>query len=196
MSDYVPTDWTDETPAASPVRYKITEQGGAIIANNALIEVVTAITPGTPLNAANLNHIEQGIAEAHDLAAALFAYSLYTSPKYNANWHGDFSPDKPVGTYVYAITDFITGIPATAKAIIATVSARWAVSYNDRSLNIRPRGSSGNCLIVHALSSNYFHDMSGIVPLNNGELEIVISGVNGGGYGPNSIYIDIWGFIP
>jgi hypothetical protein len=66
MTTYSPTTWADEVPASTPVKYKITDDIGGVLADSAKIELVTSVTPGTPLNAANLNHIEQGIEDAQD----------------------------------------------------------------------------------------------------------------------------------
>lgn len=65
MSDYVPTNWEDEVPATTPVKYKISQASDGDIATDATIEVVTSITPGTPVNATNLNKIEQALEDAH-----------------------------------------------------------------------------------------------------------------------------------
>ena len=59
---YVATVWEDEVPTTSPVLYNIKDSLGNILQANVQLEVASAITPGTPLNAVNLNHIEQGIA--------------------------------------------------------------------------------------------------------------------------------------
>jgi hypothetical protein len=58
---YTPTTWADEVPATSPVKYNIKTSGGTPIYTDVQIEVNTSVTPGTPLNAVNLNHIETGI---------------------------------------------------------------------------------------------------------------------------------------
>ena len=58
---YTPTSWSDEVPASSPVKYNIKTSGGTPIYTDVQIEVNTSVTPGTPLNASNLNHIETGI---------------------------------------------------------------------------------------------------------------------------------------
>lgn len=59
---YSPTTWTDEVPQSSPVKYTIRDTNGNILYDNVQIDVKTTITtPGTSVNAANLNHIEQGI---------------------------------------------------------------------------------------------------------------------------------------
>ncbi len=58
---YTKTTWVDEVPAETPVKYKITDDTGGVIAESATIETVTSITAGTALNAANLNKIEEGL---------------------------------------------------------------------------------------------------------------------------------------
>lgn len=67
---YTPTVWTDEVPATTPVKYKITDDTSGILANSAKIEVVTSITPGTSVCAANLNKLEEGVEDAMDAAEA------------------------------------------------------------------------------------------------------------------------------
>ena len=63
MPAYTPTVWVDEIPASIPVKYKISQLSDGDIATDATIEVVTPLTPGTPLNAANLNKIENRLVE-------------------------------------------------------------------------------------------------------------------------------------
>lgn len=63
---YTKTDWTDETPDSTPIKYKLTDDTEGVIAESAKIEIVTGITTGTPLNAANLNKIEEGIETAQE----------------------------------------------------------------------------------------------------------------------------------
>lgn len=66
MANYVPKSWADEVPNTTPLRFKITLSNGTVLAADATIELVTAITAGTPVNASNLNHMEQGIKAAQD----------------------------------------------------------------------------------------------------------------------------------
>lgn len=67
MSDaYTPTIWEDEVPNTSPVKYSITGDSEGEISASAEIAVVSSITAGTPVNAENMNHIEEGISDAHD----------------------------------------------------------------------------------------------------------------------------------
>lgn len=58
---YTPTTWTDESPNTSPVKYRMIDDTHGHVADSATIEPVTTITPGTPLNALNLNKLEQGL---------------------------------------------------------------------------------------------------------------------------------------
>jgi len=80
---YVPVTWADEIPTTSPIKYKISQASNGDIAANATIEIVTSVTPGTPVNAANLNHLELGVeaatvlAEAASAAVATILGSLY-----------------------------------------------------------------------------------------------------------------------
>jgi hypothetical protein len=63
---YTPTNWENEIPSTTPIKYKITLTDGTVIAADATIEIVTPVTPGTPFNSANMNHIEQGVKDAND----------------------------------------------------------------------------------------------------------------------------------
>jgi len=67
---YTPTEWENEVPAVTPVRYTLRNADDEVIYDNVRIDLKTDITPGTPLNAANLNKIEQGIKGAQDTADA------------------------------------------------------------------------------------------------------------------------------
>lgn len=58
---YTPTTWSDEVPQTTPVKYTIRTSAGAIIYDDVQIDIKTTVTPGTSVNAANLNKIEQGI---------------------------------------------------------------------------------------------------------------------------------------
>lgn len=77
MADYVKVNFSNEVPATTPVKYKISQTTDGDVATDATIELVTSVTPGTPLNAANLDHMETGIfnaqAAADDAQAAAAA---------------------------------------------------------------------------------------------------------------------------
>lgn len=59
---YTPTSWVDEVPASTPVLYNILDSGGSPIEESVQIELETATTPGTAVNAAHLNNMETAIA--------------------------------------------------------------------------------------------------------------------------------------
>jgi hypothetical protein len=67
---YDKTTWVDEVPDDSPIKYSITDDVEGEIAGSAVIEVETAITPGTPLNATNMNKLETGVETAQAAAEA------------------------------------------------------------------------------------------------------------------------------
>ena len=64
---YDPTEWEDEVPNGVPV-FEITEYDSTIIATAATIEMTNEVVAGTPVNAFNLNHIEEGISNAQETA--------------------------------------------------------------------------------------------------------------------------------
>lgn len=68
MADYVKVNFTDEVPATTPVKYKISQDSDGDIATDATIELVTSVTPGTAMNATNFNHMETGIFNAQAAA--------------------------------------------------------------------------------------------------------------------------------
>lgn len=76
---YTPTVWTDESLASTPAKYSITGDIEGEISASAEIALVTSVTPGTPLNATNLNKIETGIQTAQALAEAAIPKSLVTT---------------------------------------------------------------------------------------------------------------------
>jgi hypothetical protein len=61
---YTKTTWVDEVPASTPIKYKISQSSDGDVATDATIEIVTSVTSGTPVNATNMNHIEDGIEAA------------------------------------------------------------------------------------------------------------------------------------
>jgi phosphohistidine swiveling domain-containing protein len=67
---YIPTIWSDEVPGETPVKYAITDDTLGAIATSATITLKTAPTAGTPVNATNMNHIEQGLAAVQTQADA------------------------------------------------------------------------------------------------------------------------------
>lgn len=62
---YTKTTWTDEVLAGAE-RFDIKDDGGTPIYEDVQIVLATTVTtPGTAVDATNLNHIEQGIEDAH-----------------------------------------------------------------------------------------------------------------------------------
>ena len=57
MPEYEPTVWVNETPQTTPIKYKITDDSAGVVAASAKIELVTPVTPGTPVDATRLNKI-------------------------------------------------------------------------------------------------------------------------------------------
>lgn len=76
---YTKQTWTDEVPASTPVRYKISESTDGDITPDAKIEVVTSVTAGSPVNATRLNYMEDGIETAQETAEAAIPKSLATA---------------------------------------------------------------------------------------------------------------------
>ena len=68
---YSPTTWVNEVPGTTPLKYKITDDVGGVVADSAKIELVTTVTPGTPINAANLNKIEAELVALDTAVAAM-----------------------------------------------------------------------------------------------------------------------------
>lgn len=108
---YTPTVWTDEIPSSTPVKYAITDDTNGAIAASATIEIVTPVTSGTAVNAANLNKLEAAIQAAVALAEQAVANTLTPADVVDAIWKvGDLyistSPIDPatkygVGTWEY-----------------------------------------------------------------------------------------------
>jgi len=67
---YNKTNWENEVPQTTPVKYEIVDDTSGIIAASATIDPVTIITPGTPLNSTNLNKLEEGVRVAQETAEA------------------------------------------------------------------------------------------------------------------------------
>lgn len=67
---YTPTEWVDEVPASTPIKYIVTDDINGVIASSATITLVTPVTAGTPINAANLNKHEDAIELAVEAAEA------------------------------------------------------------------------------------------------------------------------------
>ena len=67
---YTRINWVDEIPQSTPVTYTIKDDSEQIIHDDITIELKTPVVEGTPLTAANLNHLEDGIVDVETAAAA------------------------------------------------------------------------------------------------------------------------------
>ncbi len=83
---YTPTVWSDEIPSSTPVKYAITDDVNGVVASSASIEIVTPVTAGTPMNAANLNKLEAAIHMALQLAEKAVAGIVTTAQIVVAIW--------------------------------------------------------------------------------------------------------------
>ena len=229
---YTPVTWSDEVPQTNPVQFNIKDSNGNILYANCKIEVATTITtPGTPVNAANLNHIETGIQVAQNDANAkidlgILAHQgsvinasspgvaaeltignpgqvltvvgnspvwdtnikLFATTQTNASWQGS---SKTVQTYIFTANSFNANIPTNARALIMTISAKWAAAADASMINIHEPNTGGNGIVVRAVAANIFQDNTGIVGLDSGgNLNIQVANV-----GPTAVYLDCWGYI-
>ena len=100
---YTPTTWVDEVPASSPLKYAITGDVEGEISASAQIDLATAITtPGTPLNATNLNHIEQGLETVQEQANDLEpVYARATIAEFNFSVPSDDPTKIPFDTATF-----------------------------------------------------------------------------------------------
>ena len=124
MTIYSPTTWTDEVPATSPIKYKITPDTGSVI-EHAKIELETSVTSGTPLVASNLNKMETGIYNAH--AAAIAAQATADAAAIT-NTKAD---------YLYALRSMPIFVPLNGSTALTT---------NDKALLIVPLKLNGGVL--------------------------------------------------
>lgn len=95
-----------------------------------------------------------------------------------------------VGEYNFASPNaFNASIPATAIALLITVSAKWASAGDGNFCNVAPTGETAlNCVVCRAQTSTSFQDASGIVPMNSG-FAIKVAGAN-----TTALYITCWGY--
>jgi hypothetical protein len=82
---YTKTTWANELPS-EPIRYDILEDDNTPLYEDVQINLASSVVAGTPVNAANLNKIEDGIEAAHtDLAAHEAAAAPHTGHALTAN---------------------------------------------------------------------------------------------------------------
>lgn len=132
---YVKTVWTDEVPAATPVKYKLTDDSAGVIANSAKIELVTSVISGTPINAANLNHLEDGVETAQTDATAAQATANGAIAKSIVTTLGDllYATASSVLTRlgIGANGTYLAAVAGQPQWLTPTVFLRWEnAAYN------------------------------------------------------------------
>ena len=117
-----------------------------------------------------------------------FPVVLFDERVTNNSWDGD---NKPVATTVIAANTFNAALPNTARALLLSVSAKWAAASNANFVNISADNvNGGNGVVVRAQVANLFQDNFGIVTLDaSGEFAIKIDGAAA------DVIIDVWGYI-
>lgn len=113
---------------------------------------------------------------------------LFEEKVTNTSWDGD---NKPVATTVIAANTFNASLPNSARALLLSVSARWAAASNANFVNIRCDNlNGGNGVVVRAQVANVFQDNFGIVTLDSsGEFAIQVGGAAA------DVIIDVWGYL-
>ena len=186
---YTKTTWTDEVLAGAE-RFTILDNAGAAVDDvndlaNCQITLATSVTTeGTPVNAANLNNMENGIAALDTHLNAL------DSDADNIAEHADVADavpwsgitGKPTGLMYYPIAeqylyntstiavgihDFnLTsyGVPANAKAVYMRLRAKWAAASSGSYIALLPKSGLNNYgSVIRAMVADMRSDGSGIV---------------------------------
>ncbi len=123
---YTPTVWVDSVPEETPIKYNIRDEDGVLVNENVSVETATLITPGTPVNAVNMNKLEQGVQSAQDTANdALDAAE-------NAQTTAD------VATFLYSMRD----IP-----VVLTLNKGSALAITDKAVTRVPLKLNGGLII-------------------------------------------------
>lgn len=164
MADYVKINWENEVPSSSPAKYEIVDDSLGEIATSASIQLVTAVTAGTPLNATNLNHMDDGIFNAQ--AAADDAQADATQALADAA-AAQIDADAAQVTATSAL--------ATAQAAVpkGTVLAAWDLIVGSGSGTVTRLAKGANytplSVIDGALSWSTLHNHpTCIIPLTHG----------------------------
>lgn len=169
---YTPQVWENEVPATTPVKYTIIDDTAGVIAASASIELVTEVTPGTPLDAARMNHIEQGIAAVD---AAL--NDLKRVPQVNTGlWtHTDWNGDAKSASTAYTVTlaSFGLNVPGI-KLVMAYLAAQWSTVNNNAWILVHAAGNTAAVYMrVRGQVANLYNDASAWVPVESGGLTLL-----------------------
>lgn len=190
---YTPTNWTNEVPQSSPVKYKITDDSAGVVAASAKIELVTPVTPGTPVDATRMNKIEQGIVGLE--AAISTSIPLPIFPRncvYNrAAWGGSGVPAK--GAYTLLLSDFTgsPGIPSDALMALVDMNGRWGVSASSLARLAGPALPNPSYLTIWNYTSGNFSYACGWVPVDAGKLYLHIVGSSA----PDALFLSISAYM-
>ena len=133
---YTPTTWTDEIPGETPVKYVITGAN-----SDCTIDLKTAPTVGTPVNATNLNHIEQGIATALTCENRQGGSAT--------NW------DTP-GTNNYTPSNLLIQCGSAAIGSTGDTNITFPVAYSNNPIVVVTSMDVHTCASVITISTTYF----------------------------------------
>jgi len=188
MTDYVPTEWTNEAPSASPLKYEIVDDVNGEIAGSATITLQTPVTPGTPVNAANMNHIEQGIEALAAVVAALpgnWVAGLWMS----TDWDGDAKSAN--GSYTIDV-NAVFGVPAGARAVLVSITdIVWQTSNSSTAwIKLSTYGLTNPMLIVRGQYYNVHYSGVGLVLLDDGKMVVQF-----GNNTPTAVTLEIAGYL-
>ena len=150
---YIKTTWIDEVPTSSPVKYKISHATDGDITTDAKIEVVTSVTPGTPVNSVNLNKIETGIETAQATAeVAQIDATSALARKLVAKRQGGNVTDWNVS----GITNYTPNLPSLQVGISSDVAVSTLISgYYQGSVSITfPTAYTNIPLVIVSINNN------------------------------------------
>lgn len=105
----------------------------------------------------------------------------------NSNWG---SVPKNIGTYIVNASDW--GVPASGVgAIIIGILGAWTAASSGNFLSARRRGSSADYVIVRSRVADIYNDAFGMIPLVNGQFDLVVAGANA-----TLVLVKIYGYFP
>lgn len=119
---YTKNTWTDEVLAGNE-RYDIKEDGGAAIESNVQINLISSVAvAGSPVSAARMNNIENGIEQAH------LAHSIGIEGC-QLIWNSVTSVTIGVGSCFAENGDFINVTSALVKSGLSLSASTWYHIY-------------------------------------------------------------------
>jgi len=196
MPTYEKTEWENEVPQSTPVKFKITDDTEGVLANSAKIELVTPVTPGTPLDATRMNKIEQGILDAGNAVDALAAAIDAGPPRARVfrTTAQTIAHDTPTALS-FSASRFVEGVTfslgqptrltiATDGLYMLVAAVRWA--QNDAGIRQVALQVNGTAQIAVArtvapVGTYGVHDVSTLWPLEAGDyVEVFVFQTSGG----------------